>query len=198
MTPPIPSDILRLDAIELVRRLKARELSCVELMEATLDRDPQRLRSSSHGRRLERRRDGRAGAAHTRTRGRLRLRRQPAQPGRVERRLRPPPVDRAGSERWPGNLAADDDGQRTDGAQPCGSCSPALDDGGLRSGRTAFARWRWKRVRCSPQPSREGPPHRVGRRLERRFPLRGRGAQGLRAGVERIRAPGLHRRACCS
>ena len=32
------SPILRLDAVELVRRLKARELSCVELMAATLDR----------------------------------------------------------------------------------------------------------------------------------------------------------------
>jgi amidase len=38
MTSPISSEVFHLDAVELVRRLKARELSCVELMEATLKR----------------------------------------------------------------------------------------------------------------------------------------------------------------
>ena len=38
MSAEAPSEVLRLDAVELVRRLKARELSCVELMEATLKR----------------------------------------------------------------------------------------------------------------------------------------------------------------
>jgi amidase len=38
MTPSVSSEVFRLDAVELVRRLKARELSCVELMEATLNR----------------------------------------------------------------------------------------------------------------------------------------------------------------
>ena len=51
-------------------------------------RDPQRLRSRAHSRRLERRRDGRACAENARARRRLRLRRQPAQPRGMERRLR--------------------------------------------------------------------------------------------------------------
>lgn len=38
MTSPVSSEVFRLDAVELVRRLTARELSCVELMEATLKR----------------------------------------------------------------------------------------------------------------------------------------------------------------
>ena len=38
MTLTVSSKVFRLDAVELVRRLKARELSCVELMDATLTR----------------------------------------------------------------------------------------------------------------------------------------------------------------
>src|ERR1700733_13651829 len=38
MTPSISSEVFRLDAIDLVQRLGTRELSCVELMEATLNR----------------------------------------------------------------------------------------------------------------------------------------------------------------
>jgi amidase len=38
MTPTVSSELFRLDATELVRRLTARKLSCVELMEATLQR----------------------------------------------------------------------------------------------------------------------------------------------------------------
>ncbi len=38
MSAEASSEVFRLDAVELVRRLKARELSCVELMEATLER----------------------------------------------------------------------------------------------------------------------------------------------------------------
>jgi Asp-tRNA(Asn)/Glu-tRNA(Gln) amidotransferase A subunit family amidase len=38
MTPPVSSEVFRLDAVDLVQRLRTRELSCVELMEATLNR----------------------------------------------------------------------------------------------------------------------------------------------------------------
>jgi amidase len=38
MTLTLSSEVLRLDAVDLVQRLRTRELSCVELMEATLNR----------------------------------------------------------------------------------------------------------------------------------------------------------------
>lgn len=82
--------------------------------------DPQPLRPLAHARRLQRRGGRRAGAPHASGGRRQRLWRLAPQPGRLEQRLRLPPLDRAGACRRRRTLAAHDGHGGADGPHGAG------------------------------------------------------------------------------
>ena len=152
-----------------------------------LRRDAQRLRPVALGRRQQRRRRGGAGAAHAAGRRRQRLRRQPAQPRRLEQRAsafarasaacRPtaatPGCRRwACSGRWRGTVA--------------GPRHAALGPGRLRRARAVVDRRRRATMFRAPlNVDLKGKRDRLGRRLQRRRAVRARRAGGLRARAAR-------------
>ena len=148
--------------------------------------DPQRLRPDPQRGRQQRRRGRRAGAAHAARRRRQRLRRQPAQPRRLEQRLRAAPEHRPGGVERARSLAAVDGRPRPDGAQRSGPRAAPRRAGGLRPARAALARRRSRARPTRPRARLHRRADRLVRRHERRASVRAGRARDL---PRRARAP---------